>query len=298
MTSDTPRAGGSDAAPIRLARTVEGRPLVGDADGFVPLASAGMDGIDEALGAAVGCGASPSLPSVESLPAARTPARRLSFGVPFDPGKLWGIGLNYADHAADLDAVRPAEPASFMRPATALTAPGGPIRLPPTEEAARITAEAELGLVIGRTCTDVDEGAFGEVVAGVVPVIDVTAEDVLQRNPRFLTRAKSYDTFLVVGPWVAAPVSVDRLAGTTVRTVINGETVAENTVDRMLFPPEELVSVHSRVFTAERGDLISTGTPGAGVIEPGDTVRAEVEDVGVLTADVVGEERDGAAEVG
>jgi 2-keto-4-pentenoate hydratase/2-oxohepta-3-ene-1,7-dioic acid hydratase in catechol pathway len=85
-------------------------------------------------------------------------------------------------------------------------------------------------------------------------------------------------------------VSVDRLAGTTVRTVINGETVAENTVDRMLFPPAELVSVHSRVMTLERGDLISTGTPGAGVIEAGDTVRAEVDGVGVLTADVVGGE--------
>jgi len=177
-----------------------------------------------------------------------------------------------------------------MRPATALTAPGGPIRLPPTEEASRVTAEAELGLVIGRTCTGVDESEFGRVVAGVVPVIDVTAEDVLQRNPRFLTRAKSYDTFLVVGPWVSAPVSVDRLAGTAVRTVINGETVAENTVDRMLFPPEELVGVHSRVMTLERGDLISTGTPGAGVIEAGDTVRTEVDGVGVLEADVVGGE--------
>jgi 2-keto-4-pentenoate hydratase/2-oxohepta-3-ene-1,7-dioic acid hydratase in catechol pathway len=286
MRSDGPRTRVSDEEPVRLARTVEGRPLVGDADGFVPLASASIDDIDEALEGV----ASAALPSVKSLPATRTPAERLSFGVPFDPGKLWGIGLNYADHAADLDAVRPAEPASFMQPATALTAPGGPIRLPPTDEAARITAEAELGLVIGRTCTGVDETAFGEVVAGVVPVIDVTAEDVLQRNPRFLTRAKSYDTFLVVGPWVATPVSVDRLAGTTVRTVINGETVAENTVDRMLFPPAELVSVHSRVMTLERGDLISTGTPGAGVIEAGDTVRAEVDGVGVLTADVVGGE--------
>lgn len=289
MTGNTPHPSGDDAELLRLARTVEGRPLIGDQDGFVPLASADIGRIDDALGAAV-TGADAPLPSVEWLPAARVPVAQLRFGVPFDPGKLWGIGLNYADHAADLDAVRPEEPASFMRPATTLTAPGGPIRLPPTEEAARITAEAELGLVIGRTCTDVDETEFGEVVAGVVPVIDVTAEDVLQRNPRFLTRAKSYDTFLVVGPWVSAPVSVDRLAGTTVRTVINGETVAENTVDRMLFPPAELVSVHSRVMTFERGDLISTGTPGAGVIEADDTVRAEVDGVGVLEADVVGGE--------
>ncbi|WP_435092725.1 fumarylacetoacetate hydrolase family protein [Halorubrum sp. N11] len=287
MAGDASRsASGADGGgPTRIARTVEGRPLLGDRNGFVPLAAAGIDGVDDALGAA--CGTS-TLPSVGDLPASPVPAEQLSFGVPFDPGKLWGIGLNYADHAADLDAVRPAEPASFMQPATTLTAPGGPIRLPPTEEAARVTAEAELGLVIGRTCTGVDEAEFGDVVAGVVPVIDVTAEDVLQRNPRFLTRAKSYDTFLVVGPWVSTPVTVDRLAGTTVRTVINGETVAENTVGRMLFSPEELVGVHSRVMTLERGDLISTGTPGAGVIEAGDTVRAEIDGVGVLAADVVG----------
>jgi len=294
MTGDTPgsASGTGGAETTRLARTVEGRPLLGDGDGFVPLGAAGIDGVDDALGEACGAEAFAGsvLPSIDDLPATRTPTERLSFGVPFDPGKLWGIGLNYADHADDLDAVRPAEPASFMRPATALTAPGGPIRLPPTEEASRVTAEAELGLVIGRTCTGVDESEFGRVVAGVVPVIDVTAEDVLQRNPRFLTRAKSYDTFLVVGPWVSAPVSVDRLAGTAVRTVINGETVAENTVDRMLFPPEELVGVHSRVMTLERGDLISTGTPGAGVIEAGDTVRTEVDGVGVLEADVVGGE--------
>jgi len=303
MAGDAPRSASTgadrgdadDTETTRLARTVEGRPLLGDRDGFVPLASAGIDGVDAALGAATGgvdgdASEASALPPIDDLPATRTPAEHCSFGVPFDPGKLWGIGLNYADHAADLDAVRPAEPASFMQPATALTAPGGPIRLPPTEEASRVTAEAELGLVIGRTCTDVDEAEFGDVVAGAVPVIDVTAEDVLQRNPRFLTRAKSYDTFLVVGPWVSAPVSLDRLAGTTVRTVINGEPVAENTVDRMLFPPEELVSVHSRVMTLERGDLISTGTPGAGVIEAGDTVRAEIDGVGALTADVVGGE--------
>ncbi|WP_187127453.1 fumarylacetoacetate hydrolase family protein [Halorubrum lipolyticum] len=306
MSGDASRSGAgaeaNDAEALRLARTVEGRPLLGDEGGFVPLGATGIDGVDDALGAATGAAASgtaasgtaasgaSTLPSIDDLPATRTPAERLSFGVPFDPGKLWGIGLNYADHATDLDAVRPAEPASFMQPSTALTAPGGPIRLPPTEETSRVTAEAELGLVIGRTCTDVDEADFGDVVAGVVPVIDVTAEDVLQRNPRFLTRAKSYDTFLLVGPWVSVPVSVDRLAGTTVRTVINGVTVAENTVDRMLFPPEELVSVHSRVMTLERGDLISTGTPGAGVIEAGDTVRAEVDGVGALAADVVGGE--------
>ena len=271
---------------IRLARTVDGRPLIGDDTGFVPLSTTGYESTNAALARTGPEG--PGLPAVDDLPASRIPAASLAFGLPFDPGKLWGIGLNYADHAADLEEARPDEPASFMKPKTALTAPGGPIRLPPAAESSRVTAEAELGVVIGRTCTEVTETDFERVVAGVVPVIDVTAEDVLQRNPRFLTRAKSYDTFLVAGPWVSLPATVERLAGTVIRTVINGETVAENTVDRMLFPPEELVAVHSRVMTLEPGDLISTGTPGAGVIEAGDTVRAEVDGVGVLEADVVG----------
>ena len=271
----------------RLARTVTGDPLVGDEDGFVPLRAAGLDDVDDALGAVTGGPA--VLPPVDTLPASRTPPKHLSFGLPFDPGKLWGIGLNYADHAADLDETRPDEPASFMKPRTTLAAPGGPIRLPPASESARVTAEAELGVVIGRTCQNVDEAAFGGVVAGFVPVIDVTAEDVLERNPRFLTRAKSYDTFCVVGPWVSAPATVDRLEEVEVRTVVNDDTIAENTLDRMLFSPPELISIHSRVMTLQVGDLISTGTPGAGVIEDGDTVRAEVDGVGVLEADVVRE---------
>ncbi len=266
----------------RLARTVEGRQLVGDGAGFVPLSTAGYDTTNDALGATV--------PSLDELPASRTPVESLRFATPFDPGKLWGIGLNYADHAADLDAARPAEPASFMKPRTTLTAPGGPIRLPPPAESERVTAEAELGVVIGRTSRDVDEAAFDNVVAGFVPILDMTAEDVLQRNPRFLTRSKSYDTFLVVGPWLSAPATADRLADVTVRTVINGDVIAEKSLDRTLFSPPELVSFHSRVMTLEAGDVIATGTPGAGVIKAGDTVRAEIDGVGVLEADVTDSE--------
>lgn len=272
----------------RLARSVEGRTLLGNAEGFVPLSAAGYPA-DATATDALADAAAGDLPPVASLPARPRSTEHVRFAAPFDPGKLWGIGLNYADHAADLDEVRPEEPASFMKPATTVTAPGGPIRLPPREVSDRVTAEAELGVVLGRTCKGVEEADFADVVAGFVPVIDMTAEDVLQRNPRFLTRAKSFDSFLVVGPWLSAPASVDRLAGTTVRTIINDEVIAENTLDRMLFSPPELVAFHSDVMTLDPGDLISTGTPGAGVIEDGDTVRAEVDGVGVLEADVVRE---------
>lgn len=131
--------------------------------------------------------------------------------VPGENGKIWGIGLSYADHAADLDEIRPDNPASFMKPAMATTGPGGPIQLPPRDITDRVTAEAELGIVIGRACSDVSVGEV-ESVAGYVPIIVVTAEDVLERKPRFLTRAKSFDAFLVIGPWITTVKSVDDVA--------------------------------------------------------------------------------------
>jgi 2-keto-4-pentenoate hydratase/2-oxohepta-3-ene-1,7-dioic acid hydratase in catechol pathway len=169
-----------------------------------------------------------------------------------------------------------------------------------------VTAEAELAVVIGRTCRGVPVEEVGDVVAGYLPVIDLTAEDVLQRNPRFLTRAKGFDTFLVCGPQIAVldagaetdggeETARDAEPGDTltdlddlsVRTIVNEEVVAENTVSNMHASPTELVSFCSRSATLRPGDVISTGTPGASVIEPGDTVRAEVDRVGGVSAPVV-----------
>lgn len=271
----------------RLARTTDGRFHVGDADGFVPLSSADptLAGEPAALTAAAD-----GLPDPASAPHPRVPADQLSFAAPVSgSGKLWGIGLNYVDHADDLEATYPDEPASFLKPGTALTGPGGPIRLPPTDRSERVTGEAELAVVIGRRCRNVPEERVDDVIAGYVPAIDMTAEDILQRNPRYLTRAKSFDTFLALGPWLRTdPIDLETVS---VETVVNDEEVAANTVANMAFPPRELVAYHSRVMTLEPGDVISTGTPGAHPLSPGDVVRAEVDDVGTLAADVV---RDGA----
>lgn len=270
-----------------LARSADGKAFLGDENGYVPLAAAdpSLSSVEDALRVVPD-----ELPDPTDAPARLRPTAHVTFGTPLSrPGKLFGIGLNYAEHATDLDEVRPDEPASFFKPQTALTGPGGPIRLPPAELADRVTAEAELALVIGRSCSDVSASDVEAVVAGYVPVIDVTAEDVLERNPRFLTRAKSFDTFLVLGPAILVPNDgvLSRLEDSTVRTVVNDEVVAENTVSNMLFSPRELVAFHSRVMTLEPGDLISTGTPGAGVIRPGDSARAAVEGVGSVEADVV-----------
>ncbi|MFB6296732.1 MAG: fumarylacetoacetate hydrolase family protein [Halobacteriales archaeon] len=267
-----------------LARSGTGDPLLGDEDGIVPLSAAipAADSLGDALRMAPD-----GLPDTGAGSAVPVPPEGVSFASPIaDPGKLLGIGLNYVDHADDLKEEPPDEPASFFKPASALTGPGGPIRLPPREISDRVTAEAELAVVVGRTCTDITAGGADDVIAGYLPVIDVTAEDVLARNPRFLTRAKSFDTFLVPGPRLVVDAGFD-IADVEVRTIVNGDTVAENAVANMQYSPRELVAFHSRVMTLRPGDIISTGTPGAGVIGPGDTARAEVDPVGDVTASVV-----------
>lgn len=267
-----------------LARTATGRPLLGDEEGYVPLSAA--DPELTSVRAALETAASGSLPDIDAATASRVRPEALSFGAPLAAfGKLWGIGLNYEEHAGDLDEERPTEPASFIKPSTALSGPGGPIRLPPQSRSERVTAEAELAVVIGRECKDIDDRTE-DVIAGYLPVIDMTAEDVLQRNPRFLTRAKSFDTFLVVGRAIAVPESEPDFGPLSVRTVVNDEVAAENEMRNMLFDPAETVSFHSGVATLEPGDLFSTGTPGAEPIEPGDQVRAEVESIGSVDAPV------------
>jgi 2-keto-4-pentenoate hydratase/2-oxohepta-3-ene-1,7-dioic acid hydratase in catechol pathway len=204
------------------------------------------------------------------------PYERVAYAPPYrTPPKIWGIGLNYVEHAEDLKERAPSdEPASFMKPPTTIIGPGDAIRLPP--QSSRVTAEAELGLVIGRECRNVSEEDALSCLAGYVPVIDMTAEDILERNPRYLTRSKSFDTFFSFGPQLVTPDEVEDLEGLEVATVVNGEVHRRNVVSNMTFSPEFLVSFHSRVMTLLPGDIISPGTPGAVVIREGDVVRCEV----------------------
>ncbi|MCM3087546.1 fumarylacetoacetate hydrolase family protein [Bhargavaea ginsengi] len=193
-----------------------------------------------------------------------------------NPSKIWGIGLNYVDHASDLGEVAPnTEPASFMKPTTTIIGPGETINIPHQSE--RTTAEAELGVIIGKMCKDVEESDAMDYIAGYTTIIDMTAEDILQRNPRYLTRSKSFDTFFSFGPQFVTPDEVEDLMKLEVSTVINGELHRKNTVDHMTFNPLNLVSFHSKVMTLLPGDIISTGTPGAVVINDGDLVECRIE---------------------
>ena len=191
------------------------------------------------------------------------------------PRKIWGIGLNYVEHAGDLDEAAPSEePASFMRPDTTIIGPGEEINLPPQSE--RVTGEAELGIVVGREARNITEQEAPSVVAGFTTILDMTAEDILRKNPRYLTRAKSFDTFFSFGPQLVTPDEVGEIENLEVSTLLNGEPHRRNTVSNMTFSPWSLVAFHSEVMTLLPGDIISTGTPGAVVLRDGDTLGCRI----------------------
>ena len=192
------------------------------------------------------------------------------------PSKIWGIGLNYREHAADLSEKSPTtEPASFMKPDTTIIGYQDTINIPKQSE--RTTAEGELGIIIGKRCKDVERENWQSVVAGFTTIIDMTAEDILRKNPRYLTMSKSFDTFFSFGPILLTPDEIDDVMTLNVSTVINGRIHATNTISNMVFPPDFLVSFHSKIMTLLPGDIISTGTPGAVPIADGDTVESRID---------------------
>jgi 2-keto-4-pentenoate hydratase/2-oxohepta-3-ene-1,7-dioic acid hydratase in catechol pathway len=206
------------------------------------------------------------------------PLDNLRFVAPYrTPQKIWGIGLNYLEHASDLSEKLPEEPASFIKANHTIIGPDEPIILPWQSE--RVTAEAELGLVIGRLARNVSEDDALSYVAGVVPILDQTAEDILQRNPRFLTRSKNFPGFFSFGPWITPLSALDAkpdLSDIRVATVVNGVVHRENVVANMTYSPRFLVSFHSDVMPLFPGDIISSGTPGAAVISDGDVATCTI----------------------
>jgi len=192
------------------------------------------------------------------------------------PRKIWGIGLNYMEHADDLQADTPkTEPASFMKPDTAIIGPLDHIEIP--KQSSRTTAEAELGVIIKKRCYGIGEKEVPDYIAGYTTIIDMTAEDILMENPRYLTRAKSFNTFFSFGPHFITADEVEFLDKVKVATVINGRKHRENVIGNMTFRPETLIAFHSQVMTLLPGDIISTGTPGAVVIADGDVVECHIE---------------------
>ncbi|HET8960845.1 fumarylacetoacetate hydrolase family protein [Nocardioides sp.] len=208
------------------------------------------------------------------------------------PRKIWGIGLNYADHAGDLHEETPSQPASFIKADHTIVGPGDEIVIPHQSE--RTTGEGELGVVMGREASNVPPDQALDHVFGVCAVLDQTAEDILALNPRYLTRSKNFPTFFSFGPEV---VTLDEflrsraLEDVEVATFLDGAEVRRNVVGNMTHAPRDLISFHSQMMPLFPGDIISTGTPGAGVLKPGVVAEARVEGLLPLTNPV----RDDAA---
>jgi 2-keto-4-pentenoate hydratase/2-oxohepta-3-ene-1,7-dioic acid hydratase in catechol pathway len=148
-----------------------------------------------------------------------------------------------------------------------------------------VTAEAELGLIVGRTCKNVRRDGWRSVVAGVTAVLDLTAEDVIRENPRYIPWAKGFDTFCSVGPQLVTLDEFDDagLQAIRVSTVRNGAVVATATVAEMKYDLGYLVEYFTAGRTIAPGTVICTGTPGAAVITPGDVIEAVVDGVGTLS---------------
>jgi 2-keto-4-pentenoate hydratase/2-oxohepta-3-ene-1,7-dioic acid hydratase in catechol pathway len=207
------------------------------------------------------------------------------------PPKIWCIGLNYKMHAEDINAAQPEEPGSFMKPASCMFQPGGEILLPPPDVSNDVDAEGELAIIIGRSCRFVPAEKAREVVYGFTTTLDLTALDVLRKNPRYLTRAKSIDTFFSFGPVIVTADEVPDIDNLEVITEHNGEVCSRDFVRNMKTRPLDLVAFHSNFFTLHPGDVISTGCPKGARIKAGDSVRSRIDGIGELTATVRDGER-------
>ncbi len=207
------------------------------------------------------------------------------------PSKIVCVGLNYHDHASELGMPVPEEPVLFLKPPSSVIGAGDTIVLPACSE--RVDYEAELAVVLGRTARFVSEGDAARHIFGYTCANDVTARD-LQKKDGQWTRAKSFDTFCPVGPWIETDPGDLRALG--LRTVVNGDLRQEGRTAEMIFPPYRLVSFISRVMTLYPGDMILTGTPaGVGPIKAGDEVSVEIDQVGFLLNPVTSEGADDPA---
>jgi len=209
---------------------------------------------------------------------------------PCRPSKMLCLGLNYRDHAEEMGKPLPDEPVLFLKPATALLGPGRPIVYP--RMAGRVDYEAELAIVIGRRCRSVPPDKVDQVLFGYTCFNDVTARDLQARDGQW-SRAKGFDTFGVLGPWIETDPGDPADLAVTCR--VGGEVRQASRTDQLAFDCRSVVCWASRIMTLEAGDVIATGTPaGVGPMQPGDRVEVEVEGIGMLSNPVVAEGAGGA----
>jgi 2-keto-4-pentenoate hydratase/2-oxohepta-3-ene-1,7-dioic acid hydratase in catechol pathway len=198
------------------------------------------------------------------------------------PSKIVALGLNYRSHAEEVKMPIPSVPLIFLKPSTAVIGPDDVITLP--HVAKRVDYEGELGIVIGRRARYVLQAEAKDYVLGYTCVNDVT-ERYIQRMDGQLTRAKGFDTFAPIGPWIETEVLPDDLQ---LETYLNGELRQSIRTTDLIFGITELIEFISGVMTLMPGDIIATGTPsGIGSMNPGDVVEVTIEKIGTLRNYVV-----------
>ncbi|MFL6109139.1 MAG: fumarylacetoacetate hydrolase family protein [Marmoricola sp.] len=192
--------------------------------------------------------------------------------------KVIGIGRNYAAHAAEMGGEVPDEPLMFMKPNTSVIGPDDPVFYP--RQSSEVHYEGELAVVISRPCRDVPAAKFADVVQGYTVANDVTARDLQRRDGQF-TRAKGFDSFCPLGPWIETELDVTDLA---VKTYVNGDLKQDGRTSDMIFGVPQLIEHVSSVMTLLPGDVILTGTPeGVGPVEVDDEMEIFIEGIGNLT---------------
>ncbi|PWJ24548.1 2-keto-4-pentenoate hydratase/2-oxohepta-3-ene-1,7-dioic acid hydratase in catechol pathway [Branchiibius hedensis] len=191
--------------------------------------------------------------------------------------KVIGIGKNYAEHAREMGGEAPAQPLMFLIPNTAVIGPDDPVVMPPASE--RVDYEGELAVVIGRLCKDIEPDEAAKVIYGYTCSNDVTARD-LQKSDGQWSRAKGFDTFCPLGPWIETDLDASDLR---LVTRLDGAVVQDGTTADMIHDIPALISYASKAFTLLPGDVILTGTPsGIGPVQPGQRVEVEIEGIGTL----------------
>jgi 2-keto-4-pentenoate hydratase/2-oxohepta-3-ene-1,7-dioic acid hydratase in catechol pathway len=197
---------------------------------------------------------------------------------PCAPSKIIAVGKNYANHAAEMGTPVPSEPLIFLKPPTTIIASETEIKYP--QQSQRVDYEGELALIIGdRACNCTPEEAQTKIW-GYTIANDVTARDLQQKDGQW-TRAKGFDTFCPIGPWIVRELS----PGAKLQTFLNDDINPAQSagIDQMVFAPDFLVSYISQVMTLLPGDVVLTGTPeGVGPLHTGDRVRVEIEGIGRL----------------
>ena len=196
---------------------------------------------------------------------------------PCSPSKIVAVGINYSDHAGEFKKEVPKEPLVFLKPSTAVLDPEGVILLPP--QSRRVDYEGELAVVIGRRAKDVSPERAGEYILGYTCINDVTARD-LQKTDGQWTRAKGFDTFAPLGPWIVTDLDPRDVR---VESYLNGERRQSASTSLLIFKVPEVIGFISRVMTLLPGDVISTGTPfGVGPMKAGDVIEVAIEGIGRL----------------